>query len=162
MNLREAGVSEQCAFLMSAPDSRGVTRLGVRRKIEGIAVAARRENDSIRRIRFDSSVNEVAGNDTPRLSIYNNKIQHFAARIQLHSPEFDLATQGRICTEEKLLSGLSTGIECPGQLGAAEGTVVQVSCIVPSEGNALRDALVDDGSADFSKTIDISFPRSII
>jgi hypothetical protein len=92
----------------------------------------------------DLAGDQVADGDPLRLAVHHHEIEHFGAREHLHRPQLDLAGERRVGAQQKLLPRLTAGVEGPGDLGAPEGTVVQVTSVVARERDALRDALVDD------------------
>src|SRR5207248_7691463 len=64
--------------------------------------------------------------------------------------------------EQKLLAGLAARVEGSRDLCAAEGTVLEQPAVLPREGNALRDAVIDDVDAQLRQSIDIGFPRAVV
>ena len=57
---------------------------------------------------------------------------------------------------------MSSGIECTAYLHTTERTVGEISAILSCKRNSLRNALVNDSGADFSKTIDVSLSTTIV
>src|SRR6266849_10764671 len=111
MNLRVAGIRKVRAAAMRAPDRGRVRRLGVRRKIEDVRIAARAEDDGVGCKRFDSAVDEIARDDALCLTVDDDEVEHLVAREHLHAAGGDLSLQGLERAEEELLSGLPTRIE---------------------------------------------------
>ena len=74
----------------------------------------------------------------------------------------NLTVQGRIGPQQQLLPGLTAGVECTGNLGAAKRTVVQHSTVIPGKRHTLRDALIDDGGTDFGQPMNVGFAGSVI
>src|SRR5687768_15345012 len=91
------------------------------------------------------------------MAIDDDHIEHFGARIHFHCAEADLAFERLVGAEEKLLAGLTAGVEGAGDLRAAEGAVREHPAVFAGKGHALRDALVDDVDAELGETIDVGF-----
>ena len=157
VDLREAGIGEKGAALVGAPDGGGVAALGVGGKVEDVAIAAGGENDGVGHVDFDFAVVEVASDDAAGLAVDDDQVEHFRARIHLDGAEADLAFEGLVGAEKKLLAGLAAGVKGAGNLRAAEGAVVEQAAVFAGEGHALSDALVDDVDADLGKAIDVGF-----
>ena len=84
MDLREAGIAEQRAPLVRAPDGGGVARLRHRGEIEDVAVAAGGQDDGVGRIALQLAVHHVPGDDAPRLPVHQDKVEHLAPGVELH------------------------------------------------------------------------------
>ena len=69
----------------------------------------------------------------------------------------DLALEGLVGAEEKLLAGLAAGVEGARNLGSAEGAIGERAAVLAGEGNALGDALIDDVDADLGEAVDVGF-----
>ena len=95
-------------------------------------------------------------------TVHDNEVEHLIAGIALDGACGNLAVKGGICAEQKLLAGLSAGIEGTAHLDASEGAVGQVAAVFARERNTLRNALVDDGCADFRKTVYVGFTGTIV
>ena len=104
---------------------------------------------------LDFTGDQITGDDSLRVTIHKDKVEHLGVLMHLDSTKADLSTQCRVGPKQELLAGLPFGIECSGNLGSPERTICQFSTVFTGKGNALGDALVDNGSADFSKTVDI-------
>jgi hypothetical protein len=157
VNLREAGVSEERAAPVGAPDGGGVRALGVGREIVDIAVAARGENDRIAQLHRKLAGDQVAGDDAARLAVDHNQVQHLRTRVHLHLAGVDLPLQCLIGAQQKLLAGLSASIEGARDLRATKGAILERTAVFTSEGNSLRDALVDDVDAVLREAVDVAF-----
>jgi hypothetical protein len=70
----------------------------------------------------------------------------------------DLAVEGGVGAQQKLLAGLAAGVKGAADLRATERTVRQQAAILARQGDALRDALVDDVRAHLGEAIDIGLP----
>ena len=70
-------------------------------------------------------------------------------------PSPDLALEGLVGAEEQLLARLPAGVERPGDLGAAEGAVVEEPAVLAGERDAQGDALVDDRDRDLGQPVDV-------
>ena len=90
-------------------------------------------------------------------TVDENQVDHLLALVKLDGSFLDLASQGLVGTDQKLLAGLATGEEGTGDLGAAERAVVEVSGVIATEGNALGDTLVDDVVRHLGQTPDVGF-----
>ena len=73
-----------------------------------------------------------------------------------------LATQGRICTQQELLSCLSFGVERTAYLGSTERTVGQHAAVFACEGYALRHTLVDNAVANLGQTVNVGLASTIV
>ena len=76
-------------------------------------------------------------------------------RIRLDCSCGNLAVQSCISTKEKLLTGLSAGIEGTTNLRTSERTVGEKSAVFSCKRYTLCHALVNDVVAHLCKTIDI-------
>src|SRR5258706_10349319 len=111
MDLRETGISEECTFLVGAPDRGRVATLGVRGEIKDIAVSAGAEEHRMCGVGGDSAGDHVAHDNPAGNAIDNNEIEHLGAREHLHLAKSDLSRECAVCAEEKLLSRLSTRVK---------------------------------------------------
>ena len=84
VDLREAGIGEERAALVRAPDGGGVAALGVGREIEDVAVAAGAEHHGVGDVRFDLAGDQVARDDAARLAVDDDQVEHLGAREHLH------------------------------------------------------------------------------
>ncbi len=84
VDLREAGIGEQRAALVRAPDGGGVAALGVGGKVEDVAVAAGGQHHRVGQVRFDLAGDQVARDDAARLAVDHDQVQHLGAREHLH------------------------------------------------------------------------------
>ena len=60
------------------------------------------------------------------------------------------------------MAGLAARVERAGNLGTAEGAVGEEAAVFASEGDALRDALVDDVDGDFGEAVDVGFAGAVV
>ena len=157
-----ARIGEKRAALVGAPDGGGVAALGVGGKIEDVAVAAGGEDDRVAHVDFNFAVIQAARDDAAGLAVDHDQVEHLHARIHFHGAEADLAFEGLIGAEKKLLAGLAAGIKGARDLRAAEGTIVEQAAVLAGKGHALRDALVDDVDADLRQAVDVGFARAEI
>ena len=162
MDLREAGIGEQRALLISAPDGRGVATLGVGREVIDVAVTARSKHHGVGCVRLNLAGDQVARDNASGAAIHHHQVEHFSARIHLHLPAGDLPLEGLIGAQQQLLAGLAAGVESAGDLRTAEGAVIQHAAVLPGEGYALRHALVDDIHADLSQPVNVGLARAKI
>src|SRR5271157_2045817 len=157
MNLGEAGIGEESAALVGAPDGGGVAALGIRGEVEDVAVAAGGQDDGVGDVDFNFAVVERAGDDAAGLAVDDDEVQHVHARVHFDGAETDLAFEGLVGAEKELLAGLAAGVEGAGNLRAAERAVVEETAVLASEGDALCNALVDDVDADLREAVDVGF-----
>ncbi len=160
VNLREAGIGEERAAAMRAPDGGGVGALRIRREVVDVAVAAGGEDDGVGDVDGELAGDEVAGHDAARFSVDDDQVQHFGAGNHGDLAGIDLALKGLIGAEQKLLAGLSAGVEGARNLGAAEGAIFERAAVFAGKGHALRDALVNDVDAVLGEAIDVALARA--
>ena len=60
---------------------------------------------------FELTVNEVTGNDTTSAAVDDYNVLHFVAAVKLYGAGVNLAHQGRVSTEQELLTGLTLCVE---------------------------------------------------
>ena len=113
-------------------------------------------------VAFDFAGDEVAADDSARFTVDDDEVEHLATNVRLNLAGGDLAVQGRVSAKKELLSGLTASVEGSGDLRAAEGAVREKSAVFAREGDALRDALVDDQVADLGETVDVRFASAIV
>ena len=107
---------------------------------------------------FDLAGDHVARDDAPRFAVLDDELHHLVPAVALDRPGRDLALKRLIGADEQLLARLAAGVEGAGDLHAAEGAVVQVSAVLPGEGDPLCHALVDDVGADLGQAVDVGLP----
>ena len=157
MNLREAGIREKRALLISAISGGDIAAARIRRKIKNVAISAGGEHDSVRRMPVDFSGDQVARDDSFGMSVDQDEIEHLRLRKHLDRAGGDLSAKRLITAEQKLLPGLAACVERARNLRAAEGAIGQQAAIFARKRNALRDALIDDVIADFGQAINVGF-----
>ena len=157
VDLRETRIRKQRAALMRAPDGGGVGALRVRREVIDVPVSAGSQHHRIGNVGFDLAGQQVAGHNAAGLPIDHDQVQHLGAGVHLHVAEADLLLQRLVGAEQKLLARLAAGVECAGDLRAAERPGVQIARVFARERNALRHALIDDVHADLRETVDVGF-----
>ena len=74
----------------------------------------------------------------------------------------DLALERLVGADQQLLTGLATCVERTGHLHATEGAVVEEAAVLAGEGDALRDALVDDVCADLGEAVDVVLTSAVV
>src|ERR1700733_12108898 len=157
MDLRIAGVRKESAALMCAPAGSNVRALGVGREVVHVAVAAGSENDRVRDMRGEFAGNQVACDDTARLTVDDDQVEHLRAWIHRDGCGVYLALQRLVRAEKKLLACLSACVEGAGNLRAAKRPIGQRAAVFAGEGNTLGNTLVDDADADLGQTVDVGF-----
>ncbi len=108
-------------------------------------------------VRLELAVQEVAGDDAAGPPIDGHQVKHFPTGEHLHPSQRDLAHEDAVGAEEELLAGLAAAVERPRHLSSPEGAVGQRAAVLAGEGNALRDALIDNVRADRGEAIDVGF-----
>lgn len=73
-------------------------------------------------------------------------------------PSGDLPAEGLVGAQQELLARLAAGVEGPRHLYAAERTRVEQPAVLPREGHALGDALVDDLDRDLREPVHVGLP----
>src|SRR6266571_4435976 len=106
---------------------------------------------------FDFAGDQISSDDTARLPIDHDQVQHFSAWEHRHSPGGGLPQKGLIGSQQKLLPRLSARIKSPGNLRSAKRPVRQHSPVLARERNALRYTLVDDVQADLGQAVNVGF-----
>ncbi len=163
MNLREAGIGEQRAALVRAPDGGGVGTFGVGRKIVDVAVAAGCQNHRVGDMQTRICPVTRLRVTMPRAwpSITTRSSISVRGNI-VDVPGIDLPFQRLIRAQQKLLAGLAARVKRARNLRAAEGPIGQRAAVFARERHALRHALVDDVDADLRQPIDVGFARAEI
>src|SRR5205823_2907304 len=160
VNLREARIREQRPAFVRTPDCRRIAPFGVCGKIEDVAVTAGGKNHRIAEVHAQLAIVEASRDDSARLPVNYDQVEHFRARIHLHGAQPDLPLQGLIGAEQKLLPGLAARVKGPGNLRSAERAIVQQSAVLSGERHALRHALVDDVYAYLRQAVNVGFARA--
>ena len=111
---------------------------------------------------FQFTGNQVSGDDAACLSVDDDQLHHFMAGMHFNSTQSHLPFKRLVGSDQQLLSGLTSSIECTLNLGSTERTVAEQSTIFPCERNTLCYALVNDAGAYFSKPVYISFAGTVI
>ncbi len=96
------------------------------------------------------------------MTVEKDQVEHFSARKHFHRAEADLAAERLIRAKQQLLAGLSARVERARHLRSAEGTIIEITAVLAREGNALRDALINDVPAHLGEAINIGFARAKI
>ena len=73
-----------------------------------------------------------------------------------------LTHQPGVSTEEELLTGLTSGVEGPGDERTAEGAIGERATILTGKGDTHSHTLIDNISRDLSETMDISLTRAVV
>jgi hypothetical protein len=71
-------------------------------------------------VTLDLTCNQVTSDDTTCLTILNNDIEHLVTSVRLYRAVVNLLVKRCISTEEQLLTGLATSIECTRYLSTTE------------------------------------------
>ena len=83
-------------------------------------------------------------------------------RVLGDGPRGDLTLERLVGADQELLAGLATRVERTGHLHTTEGAVVEEAAVLAGEGNALRDALVDDVGADLGEAVDVILTGAVV
>jgi hypothetical protein len=162
VDLRVAGVGEVGALAVRAPGGGDVGRHRVGRQEEDVGVPAGAEHDRMRRVTFDRTRDEVAGDDPHRPAVHDDELEHLGVGHQLDGPGRDLAHQRLVGAEQQLLAGLAPGVEGAPDLGATEGAVVEEPAVLAGERHALRGALVDDVVGHLGQPVDVGLAGAVV
>lgn len=157
MDLRVAGVGEECALAVSFVGGGHVATHRVGGEEEDVAVTACGEQDAVAGVGFDFARDHVANDDALGFTVNEDDVHHFSAGIHFHRAFGYFLFKCLIGTEEELLTGLTAGVEGSLELSTTEGAVVEETTVFTTEGHALSDALVNDVGGDFSETVDVGF-----
>jgi hypothetical protein len=91
-----------------------------------------------------------------RPAVDDDDVEHLVPLYISTVPRPDLPLERLVGAEQQLLAGLAAGVERAGDLGAAEGAVVEQAAVLAGEGHALGDALVDDvRPTDLGEAVDV-------
>ena len=111
---------------------------------------------------FEFASHKVLGYNAACTSVDHYHFVHLVAVEALYLAEFDLTVERRVCTEQKLLTSLSFGVECARHLCAAERAVGQQAAVFTCKRYTLGHTLVDDIVRHFSQTIHVGFTCAIV
>ncbi len=78
---------------MRPPDGRGVGAPGISGKIIGVAISTRAQEDGIRLVGLQLSVDQIPRDNPLGSSLVNHQIQHLVPRKHPHPPQSNLAAQ---------------------------------------------------------------------
>ncbi|SIA78479.1 Uncharacterised protein [Mycobacteroides abscessus subsp. abscessus] len=84
------------------------------------------------------------------------------AGVFLDGASRDLTLERLVGADQQLLTRLATRVERTGHLHATEGAVVEEAAVLAGEGDALRDALVDDVGADLGEAVDVVLTSAVV
>src|ERR1700730_14363951 len=111
MDLRETGIGEERAFLVSAICGGDVAAARIGRKIKDVAVSAGGEDNGIGGVPVDLTGNEIARDNSLGVAVDNHQIEHLGLWKHLHGAGGDLPAKGLVTAEQKLLTGLATRVK---------------------------------------------------
>ena len=114
------------------------------------------------RVALDLAGAQVAGDDAAGHAVLDHEVEHLGLGEQLDRAVGDLLHQRLVGAEQELLAGLAPGVEGAGDLGAAEGAVVEQAAVLAGEGHALGDALVDDVDRDLGEAVDVGLAGAVV
>src|ERR1700730_13020314 len=157
MDLRKTRISEKGAAAMGSPDGRRVRSLRVGREIENVGISSGCEHNHVGSVAADLARHQVSRHDSARSAVHNHDIEQLAPDMHCHSSGCDLLFEGLISAQQELLSSLSSRIEGPFDLHAAEGPIIEKSAVFSCKRHGLSDALIDDIDTDFRQTVDVGF-----
>ena len=162
MDLREAGVAEVGALAVRTPDGGRVAAHRVGGQEEHVAVAAGGQDDRVGDEGLKLAGGHIAGDDAARLALVDDELDHLVAGVFLDGTGRDLALERLVGADQELLTCLATRVERTGHLHATEGAVVEEAAVLAGEGDALRDALVDDVGADLGEAVDVVLTSAVV
>ena len=162
VDLGVAGVGHVGALAVGPPGGGDVAAHGVGGEEEDVAVAAAGEHDDVGEVGLDLAGDHVAHDDAAGAAVDHDQLDHLVAGVGLHRAGGDLALEGLVGADQQLLAGLAAGVEGAGDLDAAEGAVVEQAAVLAGEGDALRDALVDDVPAHLGQAVDVGLARAVV
>ena len=162
VNLHIAGVGEGSTAAMAHPCGRAITVHSVGAEVIDIAIAARAKHHGMSCIAFQLASGEVADNNAAGASLFHYEIHHLCALVQHYGATGYFATQSSVSTQQQLLPRLPTGVECSGDLCAAEGAVVEQSAVIARKGYSLRHALVNNVAADLCQAVDVGLASAVV
>src|SRR5687767_8398847 len=102
-------IGENSPFFIGAPASGHVAALGVGGEIENISVSARGQDHGVRGVGGNLASDQIADDNAFGMTINNDDIEHFRARIHLNGAKANLAAEGLISSKKQLLAGLASG-----------------------------------------------------
>ena len=162
MDLREAGVAEVGTLTVRTPDGGRVAAHRVGGQEEHVAVAAGSQDDRVGDEGLELAGGHVAGDDAARLALVDDELDHLVAGVFLDGASRDLTLERLVGADQQLLTRLATRVERTGHLHTTEGAVVEEAAVLAGEGDALRDALVDDVGADLGEAVDVVLASAVV
>ena len=99
MDLREAGISKERAFFVSAISRGDVASARVGREVKNISVTAGRKHNRVGRDVVDLTGTQIPGDDSLGVSIDNYNVEHLGLRKHLHCAVGDLSAERLITAE---------------------------------------------------------------
>ena len=154
------GFAEVGALAVRAPRRRDVAAHRVGGQEEDVAVAAAGEHDGVGEVGLDLTGHHVAHDDAAGPAVDDDQFEHLVPGVHLQPALGDLPLQCLVRADQQLLPGLAARVEGPRHLHAAERAVVEQAAVLAGEGDALRDALVDDVRADLGQPVDVGLARA--
>ena len=113
MDLSETRIGKKCPPAVSAVRGSDIAPHGIGRKEKGVAVPSTGQDHGIGRMGLNFTGHHIAGDDPFGLTIDDDQIEHFVARIHFHRAGRNLMAQLRVNPEEQLLPGLAPRVEGP-------------------------------------------------
>src|SRR4029453_18756262 len=144
VNLGKTGVAEEGAAFVSAIGGGDVATACVGGEEKDVAVTASGKNNGITGKGIDLAGAKVARDNSLRMTVDQDQVEHFRLRKHFHGAKSDLATQCLIGAKQKLLTGLTASIKGPRYLRTAERTIGQNTAVFAGKGDPLLGALIDD------------------
>src|SRR5438477_438005 len=125
MNLGETRIGEQRASFISAIRCSDVASARVSREIENVSITSGGKHNRVPGEPLNFASAQAAGDDAFGMSIHQHQVEHFGLRKHLDRAGLDLAAKRLVTTKQQLLSSLTPGVECAGNLGASERSIRQ-------------------------------------
>src|SRR5580658_8138318 len=162
VNLREAWVGEQRAAAVCAPDGSAVARLRVRRQIEDVRIATRRQHNHVAGVAIDSARYQVPRYNATCSAIDDHDIEQLVTDVHRHGAGRHLLFQGLISAQQQLLSGLTASVESSLDLHSSERSSIEKATILARERHSLRHALVDYVETGLCEAVNVPLARAKI
>src|SRR5712671_474741 len=144
MNLRITRIGKKGTLLVGAPRGRHIATLCIGGKKKNIPITARRQHDSICGMGGNFTGNKVANDDSLRMAVHHDDIEHLGAWMHQDRSQGDLPAKRLIGAQKQLLASLASSIKSAGNLRPAKRSIGKQAAVLSRERHALGDALIDD------------------
>ena len=121
VNLREARIGKERAFLIGFPSRPAIAVHGIGTQEIDIPVTAGAKQYGMTRIAFHFAGDQIAADNPAGMAfLVENQIHHLSTGIELHAALGNFAAQSPVSPQQQLLPGLAFGIEGTRNLRPAE------------------------------------------